>query len=351
MYIFEKVIAAVRKTTIERVPFRYEFDFYQGTVTKPFAEAKKAADRDFLADRVAQLHALYASGKEGTVELTSETSKVRGYQGGFVHFVRSGSKIYLIAPLRGRDAPSSPYMLDIQAGRLNLDNAEEQQDSWQTSLYRKGFEVGYFCDQEGRQRRFIPQLPGSDSDARHCNPLLLNHFTSSYNRMTETASLPDQNSSFTPLLDIFDGQSFIRVHKPGKNVPETFRAGWAALPYLSSIELFQYALFHFPSDTRFIDLNWDERRNQPVNRCIYAIDCATGMTEIWESGNPATHPYSLSDLLAQNTSRLEGMQLRGELRDGIVQPVSPKLVAAVQQLPHSLRRHDMRGLAALLNTD
>lgn len=243
-------------------------------------------------------------------------------------------------------------MLDIQAGRLNLDNAEEQQDSWQTSLYRKGFEVGYFCfcDHDGRQRRFIPQLPGSDSDARHCNPLLFNHFTSSYNRMTETASLPDQNSSFTTPTDVFDGLSFVRVHKHGKTAPETFHAGWAALPYLSSIELFQYAVFHFPKDTRFIDLNWDERKNQPVHRYIFAVDCATGMTNIWKSGNPVPQLYPLSELLGDNTSSLKAMEQRGELHDGIVQPVSPKLAAAVRQLPHSLRRHhDMNGLTALLN--
>lgn len=329
MYIFDRVVGNVVPTGNAQTPLRYKFDFYLGTEIKPFKEAKAVADSAFLTDRVAELHALYAQGNEGTVELTSDTSKVRGYQGGLVHLLFNKGKMYLVCPLRGADAPSSPLMLDIQAGRLNLDNEEEQADGWQDSLVRKGFEVGYFT----ARKRVVPLVGVS---FERC----IDHALIAALRTSYAAAVPDVTAPLVPsfvhfYFDRNTSLAYARVHKQGFPIPEFIPAGWAALPYVSSIELFQHIALHVQGDIRFTDLNMD--KGKPVHRDIYVIDCETGQTQVWKAGT-LQRTEDITVLLAENKEKLEELLRQGKLKDGAVLPVSPKLRAAIEQLPSVYQR-------------
>ncbi len=329
MYIFDRVVGKVVPTGNGQASLRYEFDFYQGTEIKPFKEAKAVADPTFLTDRVAALEALYASGNAGTVEFTSDTSKVRGYQGGLLHLLFNKGKMYLVCPLRGADAPSSPLMLDIQAGRLNLDNEEERSDNWQDSLIRKGFEVGYFTDRE----RVVPHV--GSLFGRALDRSLTATLHTSYATAVPDVTAPLVPSFVNFYFDRNTSLAYIRVHKQGSSIPEVLPAGWAALPYVSSVELFQHIALHVQGEVRFTDMNTD--KGKPVHRDIYVIDCETGQTQVWKAGT-LLRVDDITVLLEENKEKLEEFQRQGKLKDGAVLPVSPKLSAAIRQLPSVYQR-------------
>ncbi|MBI5001790.1 hypothetical protein HZC31_00225 [Candidatus Woesearchaeota archaeon] len=147
MYIFDKVVATIVPTGIVNTPVRYEFDFYLSSHTMSFSDAKKVADPAFLEDRVAQLRNSYREQNAGEqIELTSATSKIRGYQGGLCHIALLGIDYtpHLVLLRRGADAPTSPLMLDIAAGRMEFSD-----ESWQETILREGLtEIGYYTSEE-----------------------------------------------------------------------------------------------------------------------------------------------------------------------------------------------------------
>src|SRR3989338_3621720 len=331
MYIFDKVTATVEETKNPHNPIALVFDFYVGTQFFPFSDAKKVADPSFLSSQIAEVLDAYACEAVGTtVELTSDTSKIRGYQGGLCHFVINNGRRYLITPLRGRDAPSSPLMLDIQAGRLE----SVADGSWEDLLIRKGFEVGMYTD----SARVVPQFSGSDFYSMH-NTHVHETVEKGYARIAlDTASSRPLVPSFvTILFDKNDTYAYVRVHRVDGVVGNYFRAAWAVLPYVSSIEFMQHVVHHVQGTVRYTDLQFDARAGKPVHRDIYAVDCETGKTQIWNAGN-MTREDALAVLLQENNIALEEMLRAGTLRDGIVTPVSPKLHAAVDQLPSSFLR-------------
>ena len=124
------------------------------------------------------------------------------------------------------------------------------------------------------------------------------------------------------------------VHKEGSSVPEVILAGWATLPYVSSIELFQHIALHVQADVHFTDLNID--KGKPVHRDIYAIDCESGQTGVWRAG-VLVRSEDITVLLKENKHKLEELQQAGRLKDGAVLPVSPKLRAAIEQLPSAYK--------------
>ena len=73
-------------------------------------------------------------------------------------------------------------------------------------------------------------------------------------------------------------------------------------------------------------------KGRPVHRDIYVIDSETGQTGIWRAG-ALVRTEDITVLLAENRHALEGLQQAGRLKDGAVLPVSPKLRAAIEQLP------------------
>ncbi len=227
-------------------------------------------------------------------------------------------------------------MLDIQAGRLNLDNAEEQHDEWQDSLLRKGFEVGYVT---GRGC-VCPKVPSSFG--KEHNQYLQRTISDAY-----ALAVPDVTSplSLSSVNLLSEGNNFlarIHIHKDGSSVPEIITAGWAALPYVSSIELFQYVALHIQGDLRFTDLNID--KGKAVHRDIYVIDCETAQTQVWKAGQEL-RKENIGILLAENKTALEKLADDKKLKDGVVLAVSPKLLAAIEQLPPSFRKkHDCSGL-------
>ena len=91
-----------------------------------------------------------------------------------------------------------------------------------------------------------------------------------------------------------------------------------------------------------------DRKEKPVNRQIYVVNCTTGETNVWQYGQKLrTAP--VAELLEENRRELQQKANAGELQDGKVLPVSPKLRAAIQQLPSSFcRHHNLNGLDVLL---
>ncbi|MEK6867196.1 MAG: hypothetical protein AABX98_00090 [Nanoarchaeota archaeon] len=196
-------------------------------------------------------------------------------------------------------------------------------------------------------RNWLPQFSGGDIDA-HYNEGLEAFFRRGYARsgVKDIASQPLQPNFFVRLLDRNDTYALVRVHMQDGNT-ERFQAAWTALPYVSSIEFVQHAVHQIPDGSRYLDITLDRKEN-PINRQIYVINCATGQTDVWQYGQKQrTAP--LAELLEENRAELQRKADAGELKDGLVLPVSPKLRAAIQQLPSSFcRRHNLNGLDVVL---
>ncbi len=348
MYIFDRVTAKVVETKTSLQPFRLEFDFYQGTQKLPFSEAKKVADPVFLENRVAEVKEAYAQqnvGKE--IELTSDTSKIRGYQGGLCHIAMINAKPYLVLLRRGADAPTSPLMLDIAAGRM-----DDSDETWEETMLREGTtEIGYY----GREGRVLPTF-----DRREFSPQIIASLTGKVMSAYEQVGIDRERSkekmyesnSVSRLFDRNDTYAHIRVHDRHVFVSDTVSAGWTALPHLSSIELFQHMVLQLSGDIQFSDLEYDEKRRKPVHRDVYVIEMATGNTHVWNAGQKV-RVENIGILLAENKTVLGKLADKGEMRRNAIHPVSPKVLAAIEQLPTRFKtHHDCSGLdiMSVINT-
>ncbi len=339
MYVFEKVTAKVVETTTPWQPYRLEFDFFAGRRNVPFKEAKNVADASFLEDRLAQMREAYAENKVGEeIELTSKESKIRGYQGGLCHIVMLGSKPHLVLLKRGVDAPTSPLVLDIAAGRME----EDLDKSWEETIFREGFtEIGYYTP----HKRVLPVFRAGEVDTT-VGSRLTGHVTTAYDQIG-IGSREYEQEYFVRLFDQNDTYASIRVHMKRGYAPEHLSAGWAALPHLSSIELFQHIVLRLPKETTFSDLEYNESARNPVHRDVYVMNMKTGMTQVWNAGN-MTEEIDIKTLLDRNRGLLEDMVRHGRLKDGKVQAVSPKVLAAIEQLPSRfIRDHDCSGLDSI----
>lgn len=350
MYIFDRVIAKVVETGIQRQQYRTDITFYRGRDVLPFSAAKKVADEGFLTDRIAQLEEAYRQQKVGTeIELTREegpghaASRIRGYQGGLVHFVNSAGHKYLVLPLRKEDAPSSPLMLDIQAGRLNLDNAEEAQWDWRDFLVRRGVEVGYFTS----THRLIPILgEGMGRQPSYGKQMHDKYLNDSAMNALDKLGIAIGLRAERNIFPVTEGLVGVSVYPPGFILPnQTFKASWAALPWLSSIELMQYVTHHFPRGMKYTDLQFDN--GTPMHRDIYVVNCETGTTEVWNAGM-LKRTDSIATLLDENLKLLEDKISAGTLRDAKPIPVSPKVKAVLLQLPYPMNTWNMQGIQPLL---
>jgi hypothetical protein len=308
----------------------------------PFNVVKDLANPKFLAEGAQVLKNLEKKGYSGRTDLTTElpqNSYLRGFQGGLIHLVKMGNETYLVAPLRGADAHSSKLQLDIQAGRQR----EKIDGTWPEVILRYGFEIGMVAP---GNKILIPSLDlfktydGLEDVVRHeltAGTNLSANWDYKKSAVKKKPTRYGEQEINVCLVDLPGAATFV-VNDCEGSEQYSFKAGWAALPWVSSIEAIQVVEWEVPEGTRFYDTHrmpYDgPGGEQPVNRDIYLINCRTGGVQVHGSGIIAFNErdVQLSERLAFIKKRQERLQDDGKFADSIIDPISPKLRAAAAYL-------------------
>lgn len=322
---------------------RTTLEFDVGDEWVKFEVAKDVADETWLGEEAAIIKAGEGiSNHSARADLTSKPcdgmsggSYLRGFQGGLVHLVKMGNERYLLTPLRGADARSSKLQLDIQAGRQK----DETDGTWPEVILRYGFEIGMVAP---GNKILIPSTKlfkgyGGLADVVRHGLAAGTHFAANWDygrrAMKTNPTRYGEQEINVRLVDLPGAATFV-VNDGEGSEQYSFKAGWAALPWASSIEAIQVVEWEVPEGTRFYDtqaIPYDgPGGEQPLDRKVYLIPLDEGDTRTTNATSELTRP--LSTLLSRNKKRQRRLQRAGEFANSVVDPISPKLRAAAEYL-------------------